>query len=128
MQMNFNCDILINIASELLALPSVEHAGANILNVPLFAEAAGSKTQIAKGACEAIEHAIQVQLMEAQLHSQTLRENSGLSSILTTHTPVHPLIMFYCSLLNHFAFFILGRAGKNKIQGTYHLCSDLVFV
>ena len=88
MQMNFNCDILINIASELLALPSVEHAGANILNVPLFAEAAGSKTQIAKGACEAIEHAIQVQLMEAQLHSQTLRVGSGCPAYFALIAPL----------------------------------------
>ncbi|KIM52369.1 hypothetical protein SCLCIDRAFT_1164109 [Scleroderma citrinum Foug A] len=89
MQMNFNCNILVKITGEPPALPPVEHAGAHILNAPLFErkyarvylggpesrEAAGLRTQIAKGACEAledqyweaIERTIQARPMEARL-------------------------------------------------------------
>jgi len=89
MQMIFNCHILVKITGEPPALPPVEHAGAHILNAPLFErkyarvylggpesrEAAGLRTQIAKGACEAledqyweaIERVIQARPMEARL-------------------------------------------------------------
>lgn len=89
MQMNFNCNILVKITGEPPALPPVEHAGAHILNAPLFErkyarvylggpesrEATGLRTQIAKGACEAledqyweaIERTIQARPMEARL-------------------------------------------------------------
>ncbi|KAI5989751.1 nucleoporin-interacting protein NIC96 [Pisolithus albus] len=88
-QMAFNCQILVKITGEPPALPPVEHAGAHILNTPLFErkyaraylgdpesrEAASLRAQIAKGGREAledqfwdiIERGIQARAVEARL-------------------------------------------------------------
>ncbi|KAI6153159.1 nucleoporin-interacting protein NIC96 [Pisolithus tinctorius] len=89
MQMVLNCQILIKITGEPPALPPVEHAGAHILNAPLFErkfaraylgdpesrEAASLRSQIAQGGREAledqfwgiIERGIQARAVEARL-------------------------------------------------------------
>lgn len=83
------CRILVKITGEPAALPPVEHAGAHILNAPLFErkyarvylgdpksrEAAALRAQIVKGAREAledqywnvVERALQARPMEARL-------------------------------------------------------------
>lgn len=88
-QMFQNFHVLAKITGEPPALPPVEHAGAHILNAPLFErkyarvylgdsdsrEAAALRTQIAKGSREAledqfwdiVEHSIQSRPMEARL-------------------------------------------------------------
>ncbi|KAI6022591.1 nucleoporin-interacting protein NIC96 [Pisolithus marmoratus] len=88
-QMVLNCQILVKITGEPPALPPVEHAGAHILNTPLFErkyaraylgdpesrEAASLRAQIAKGGREAledqfwdiIERGIQARAVEARL-------------------------------------------------------------
>ena len=68
-QIMFNFQVLAKITGEPPALPPVEHAGAHILNAPLFErkyarvylsdsdsrEASALRTQIAKGSREALE-------------------------------------------------------------------------
>ncbi|KAH7884023.1 Nup93/Nic96-domain-containing protein [Phlebopus sp. FC_14] len=106
-QMSFNFHVLAKIAAEPPALPPMEHAGAHILNAPLFErkyarvylgdpesrDAAALRTQIAKGSREAledqywdiIERSLQARPMEARLGGDPTAANKIRAFVLVRY-------------------------------------------